>query len=199
MYIFAFHEFVGRLCCVFFKIIYPGLHIGKNFKAWGKFYLVVYGKGTISIGDDFRCVSYSNRSGIATYSRAKITAYDGARIMIGNKVAMTGAVITSKCQIDIGDDTMLSPNVVVIDSDFHVHWPPEERFNLSPAKLDKPVKIGKNVWIGTNAIVLKGVTIGDNAIIGAGSVVTGNIPANAMAAGNPARVIKYFTEEQTSG
>lgn len=60
----------------------------------------------------------------------------------------------------------------------------------------KPVVIGKNVWITTNCIILPGVKIGDNAVIGAGSVVTKDIPANSVAAGNPCKVIKHFDESQ---
>ena len=56
----------------------------------------------------------------------------------------------------------------------------------------KPIKVGNNVWIGGNVIVLPGVTIGNNTIIGAGSVVTKNIPSNVVAVGNPCRVIKQL-------
>lgn len=54
----------------------------------------------------------------------------------------------------------------------------------------KPIKIGNNVWIGGNVCVLPGVTIGDNVVIGAGSVVTKDIPANCLVAGNPGKIIK---------
>ena len=56
----------------------------------------------------------------------------------------------------------------------------------------KPVFIGKNVFIGCNCLILKGTQIGDNTTIGAGSVVSGTIPANCIVAGNPARIIKYL-------
>ncbi|MBP5615893.1 MAG: sugar O-acetyltransferase, partial [Alphaproteobacteria bacterium] len=63
---------------------------------------------------------------------------------------------------------------------------PKTRLNAIP----QPVKIGKNVLIGANSILLSGVTIGDNSVVGAGSVVTKDIPANTIAVGNPAKVIK---------
>ena len=56
-----------------------------------------------------------------------------------------------------------------------------------------PIVLGKNVWVGSNATILQGVTIGDNAVIGAGAVVTGDIPANTVAVGVPAKVIKHIS------
>ena len=63
---------------------------------------------------------------------------------------------------------------------------PEERHDLFPA----PIHIGKNVWLGANVTVLGGVTIGDNVVIAAGAVVTRDVPANTVAAGVPARVVR---------
>jgi acetyltransferase-like isoleucine patch superfamily enzyme len=70
-----------------------------------------------------------------------------------------------------------------------------EKFYSDTSNFDKEVKIGSNVWIGMNSLVLKGAVIGDNTIIAAGSTVTGEIPANCIAAGNPAIPIKYFTPQ----
>ena len=86
--------------------------------------------------------------------------------------------------IEIGDKTMIGPKVTIVTLNHDVN--PETRVNSTP----KPVKIGKNVWLGAGCIVLQGVTIGDNSVIGAGSVVTKSIPANVVAVGNPAKVIK---------
>ena len=88
--------------------------------------------------------------------------------------------------IEIGDKTMIGPNVQIYTA---VHpTNADERATL--VEKGQPVIIGKNVWIGGNATICPGVTIGDKSIIGAGSVVTKDIPANVMAAGNPCKVIK---------
>ena len=63
------------------------------------------------------------------------------------------------------------------------------------AQYNLPIKIGNNVWIGANAVVLPGVSIGDNTVIGAGSVVTKKIPANVVAVGNPCRVLREINEQ----
>lgn len=87
---------------------------------------------------------------------------------------------------------MVGPNCVIMDSDFHVPWPPELRTKYSDTDHDFDVHIGRNVWIGTNCIILKGVTIGDNSVIAAGSVLVKSVPENVLAAGNPARVVKQY-------
>lgn len=110
------------------------------------------------------------------------------RIAIGKCCLICpGTRISSASSITLGDDCMLAQNVYITDSDWHDLY---DR-SLSVGKTDE-VKIGNNVWIGDSAIVCKGVTIGDNAIIGAGAIVVKDIPANAIAAGNPASVMRYL-------
>jgi carbonic anhydrase/acetyltransferase-like protein (isoleucine patch superfamily) len=86
---------------------------------------------------------------------------------------------------------MLAQDVYITDSDWHDLY---DR-TLSVGNTHE-VKIGNNIWIGDSAIVCKGVTIGDNAIIGAGAIVVKDIPANAIAAGNPAEVIRYLDPDK---
>jgi acetyltransferase-like isoleucine patch superfamily enzyme len=111
-------------------------------------------------------------------------------IMLGKHVGLNGTVLSSRCRIEIGNDTLIAPNVIIVDSDFHAPWPAELRWTSSTLDLDREVVIGSNVWIGMNTVILKGTRIGDNAIIGAGSIVSGEIPSNCVAAGNPARPLR---------
>ncbi|MGQ4491168.1 sugar O-acetyltransferase [Streptomyces sp. SAS_281] len=88
--------------------------------------------------------------------------------------------------ITIGRDCQIGPNVQLL-TPTHPVEPAPRRDKLEAAR---PITIGDNVWLGGGAIVLAGVTIGDNSVIGAGAVVTKDIPANVVAVGNPARVIR---------
>jgi len=91
---------------------------------------------------------------------------------------------------------MLGANVTIADTDFHALEPRGRRFNKNPEAIGSaPVRIQDNVFVGTGAYILKGVTIGANSVVGAGSVVTSSIPADVIAAGNPARVIRRLSEE----
>lgn len=93
--------------------------------------------------------------------------------------------------IYIGDDCMIAPNVVIATSG-HPILPVLREHNYV---YNIPVRIGKNVWIGSGVQILPGVTIGDNSVIGAGSVVTNDIPSNVIALGMPCRVIREIGEK----
>jgi acetyltransferase-like isoleucine patch superfamily enzyme len=110
----------------------------------------------------------------------------GGTIKIGDYCLISpGVRISAEQSIQIGDNVMFAANVYVSDSDWHGIYN-----RIRPFRCTKPVVIENNVWLGERVIVNKGVRIGENSVIGAGSVVTKNIPANVIAAGNPARVIK---------
>ena len=109
----------------------------------------------------------------------------GKNIKIGKNVFINACCrFQDQGGIEIGDGSLIGHNTTIatLNHDFN----PAKRQNLTPS----PVKIGKNVWIGSDCTILPGVIIGDGSIIGAGSVVTKSIPANTIAVGNPARVIK---------
>lgn len=199
LWIFSWTWITGFVSLFFNRVCFHGLlTIGPGASAWGKLNIKIVGNGRIVIGERAHLVSDPNRSFIALYGRVQLTAYGSGRIIIGNGVALNGTAITSKKQIVIGDGTMVAPNVIIVDSDFHTKWPPESRWISPTAEFDQEVLIGRNVWIGMNSLILKGAVIGDNSIIGAGSVVTGTIPPNCIAAGNPAQPVKYLVRPDPS-
>jgi len=113
-----------------------------------------------------------------------------AKILIGERVGISGGSVCSAKEILIGNGCLIGADVLIADTDFHP-LRSSERYDSQKAFAEaKPVQIMDNVFIGARVIVLKGVTIGDGSVIGAGSVVTQDIPAGCIAAGNPCRVIR---------
>lgn len=111
----------------------------------------------------------------------------GKNVTLEKNVSL-GANITfyKTATITVGEYTMIA-NDVIIHTSTH-------DYNLHPMwlkRIDRPVKIGKHVWIGTGAIILPGVDIGDYSVVGAGAVVNRHVPEGAIVAGNPARIIKF--------
>jgi acetyltransferase-like isoleucine patch superfamily enzyme len=129
---------------------------------------------------------------------------ENACILIGKRSFINGSIIVAK-SVEIGDDVMISWGVTIVDHNSHsisfskrsedvVNWRVGKK-DWSHVKI-APVKISNKVWIGFNSIILKGVTIGEGAIVGAGSVVTKDVSAWTIVAGNPARVIREIPENE---
>ena len=116
------------------------------------------------------------------------TMTSAAHLTLGDRVGLSSSVIVAGNSIEIGEDTILGAGAMVLDNDFHAPGPGFS-WLTEYSKNSRPVKIGRGCFIGTRAIVLKGVTLGDRVVIGAGSVVTKDVPAFSIAAGNPARVV----------
>lgn len=117
--------------------------------------------------------------------------WGGAHVHFGEWVyANFNLTLVDDGHIYIGDHTMIGPNVTIATAGHPIL--PELREKEMQYNVD--VKIGRNVWIGTGAIIVPGVTIGDNTVIGAGSVVTKDIPANVVAVGNPCRVMREIND-----
>lgn len=91
--------------------------------------------------------------------------------------------------VHFGENVFIAPNVCIACAGHALC--PDERLVYNTSK---PIRIEKNVWLGTNAVVLPGITIGEGCVIGAGSVVTKDIPPFSVAVGNPARVLRSITD-----
>ncbi|MBN7797885.1 acyltransferase [Parahaliea mediterranea] len=145
----------------------PNIHIGHSFTA---------------IGEPMHRVQ------IGVWGRE-----DGAgRVEIGDCVLMSpGSRISASDEVVVGDGSMFAHGAYVTDSDWHTIYDRTVRDERVT-----PVHIGRNVWLGDHATVLKGVTIGDNTVVAARAVVTRDVPANVVVAGNPAKVVKELDPER---
>lgn len=126
------------------------------------------------------------------------TIRKGACIYIGKDSGLSGATINCAESIQIGEYVGIGANVSVYDHDFHPVNPFLRRYANDENIQSAPIVIEDYVWIAANSIILKGVHIGKGAVIGAGSVVTKDVPAFTIYAGNPARYVKdvEITDEQ---
>ena len=141
---------------------------------------------------------------VSCYAGCSFAIGTNGRCTVGDFTLMNGALVMAEELIEIGSYCLISWNVGIADSDFHPIDPTQRRIDacaLAPYYKERPprppirtapVRIADNVWIGMNAVILKGVTIGENAVVAAGSVVSKNVAANTVVAGNPAVVVKQL-------
>src|SRR5213596_4156161 len=158
----------------------------------------------VEFGDGFYCESAQSfrklrsKKNCAVVIGKHVSCYAGCSFAIGNDgqctigdfTLLNAALIMAEEKIEIGSYCLVSWNVGLADSDFHPLAPAQRLIDAQalapyfktrpprPKLKTAPVKIGDNVWIGMNAVILKGVAIGDNSIVAAGAVVTKSIPAN---------------------
>lgn len=129
------------------------------------------------------------KSGTSIASGANITVQSG-RLDIGNNVFVgIGSIIVAKESIIIGNDALIAEYVVIRDQD--------HRYGSGPIKdagfITGPISIGRDVWIGCKATILRGVSIGDHSVVAAHAVVNEDVPSGVIVAGIPARIIKKIS------
>lgn len=164
------------------KMYFWGIKCGKNLTVNGNIIIFKHANSRIKIGNKctFNSLNHYNYRGI-NHCCILQTGAENAEINIGDNCGFSGVSIISKYKVTIGNHVNIGANSAIGDCDDH-----PDLYKTKPA----PILIKDNVWIGMNVIILKGVTIGENTVIGAGSIVTKDIPANVVAAGNPCKVIK---------
>lgn len=139
----------------------------------------------IGINCKFRSSQASNLIGLNR--RCSVYVHQNASLTIGNNCGFSATSIGCFEAISIGNNVRVGANTTITDSDWHA--------SDSRTHGPKPVRIGNDVWVGANVMILKGVSIGNNVIIGAGSVVSTDIPDNCIAVGNPCRVKRQIKPE----
>ena len=166
---------------------YWGVALGDNCEFYGRTLFRRAPASSLVIGERciFRSAVWSNQVGVDRPCQLS-TLRPGAHLLIGHNCGFSGTVLGAAESIVLGDRVVCGANVTITDTDWHGTRPEERR----DAGKSAPVEIGDDVWIGLNALVLKGVRIGQGAVIAAGSVVTRDVPEGVIAAGNPAVVVR---------
>lgn len=191
---FKFNTFLPR---PFIKL--NGVKMGKGIRMIGWPFIFRFPDAEILIGNNclIRSNFWSNLLGL--YQRTIIIAKRHSSIRIGNDVGISGSTIYAWDHIEIGDHTRIGANCKILDSDLHPLDLADRNADNFDAVKTAPIIIGDSCFIGCNCLILKGVSIGRGAVIGAGSVVTHDIPEFAVAAGNPAKVIRVNSTDISKG
>jgi len=174
-----------------------GVEFGSFLCVRNRIYIRKEKDSEIRIGDNFLFLSGACINPLSRNIRGCLATNAGAKLTIGNNVGISSASIWAHQQITIHDHVNIGANCIIMDSDAHSLNPMHRRDTNIDAqnKVNSPIEIGEDCLIGMNSIILKGVHIGARTVIGAGSVVTKDIPADCIAAGNPCKVIKYLNEQ----
>lgn len=154
---------------IYLKI--KGVEIDAGSKFYGFPKILKHRGSTIKIGSKFEDRNWwdSNPLGV-NHPTIICTWAKKARITIGDNVGITGGSIVAAQEVNIGSGTLIGANTLIIDSDFHPIKSLRRRYDTKNIG-SSPIRIGKNVFIGTNCTILKGALIPDNAVVPAGSVV----------------------------
>lgn len=156
-----------------------------------------YNGGKITIGKGFTCNNkfILNSVGLLQPCLFNINT-EGSRIIIGNNVGISGSTINATTSVSIGDNTIIGSGCLITDTDSHPILAEHRLLQYGGAQYTKhaPIVIEDNVFIGARSIIMKGVHIGNGSVVGAGSVVTKDVPANVIVAGNPAKIIKHINQ-----
>lgn len=172
-----------------------GVHVDGRVRAWGPTVVMRYPGSRIAFRNGVDLISSAKRAWFAPPSSPVWirTTSPQASIEIGERVSITGATIACRStSVTVGEGTMIAVDVTITDTDSHALWPADSRRATPAIDEDRPVSIGCDVWLAKGCTVLKGVTIGDGAVVGTMSVVTGDLPANCLAVGSPARVVRML-------
>jgi acetyltransferase-like isoleucine patch superfamily enzyme len=167
-----------------------GAVFGAGWRFYGLPIIQKHRDSTLVVGKNanLRSTVRSNPLG-ANHACVLSTRHANAVLTIGDDFGMTGGSIVCEERLTIGNRVTIGANSILTDTDFHPIDYQLRQTNPTDGKT-APIVIEDDVFIGMNVLVLKGVTIGARSVVGAGSVVTRDVPADSVVAGNPANVIR---------
>jgi len=173
-----------------------GVSVGQGTRFAGLPLFAVLRKGQIRIGARVVLASCSEATALGVTQPVILRCLTPqASITIGDDCGLSGTVICAARQVVIGKRCLAGANVTIFDTDFHPHEPENRRYAVPDwDKISAPVTIGDDVFLGTGAIIQKGVSIGHGAIVAARSVVVQDVPAMTIVGGHPAKVLRRLDE-----
>lgn len=170
-----------------------GCHVGENLATSGLCSFKARSSESIRIGSNVRFLAGWRTNRVGLSGPVLLQTFGNGRIEIGDFSGGSACVLSSRSKISIGCHVNLGGNVRIYDHDFHALEHEKRRLPLEeqePYIRTLPVEIGNDVFVGANAILLKGVKIADRTIVAAGAVVfKGDYPPDSLLAGNPAKII----------
>lgn len=166
--------------------------LGPNSQMMQPWHIRISGR-EIRLGKSAHIIAGADRPvSLTTWALTGESGERQGRINIGDYVLLCpGVRIDSGCEVSIADNCMLAAGVYITDADWHGLYDRTQVIGASGA-----VCLDDNVWVGDGATICKGVRIGRNAVVGAGAVVTRDVPANTVVAGNPATEVKKLDADK---
>ena len=178
--------------CNAITIKYRSVKVGKQVRLNGR--IRIYGRGQIQIGDRVRINSGRRFNPIGGDTTVILNSSVHGKIVIGEGSGLSNCTIVSRESVTIGRDVRIGGSAHIYDTDFHAISFEDRILHEDRNSKNSPVVIEDGAFIGSSAIILKGVTIGAHSVIGAGSVVAKDVPAGEIWAGNPASFVKKIEQ-----
>ena len=172
------------------QFAWHGVAWGRDWRIFGRPILQRHRGSQINLGDGLSLRSWPRSNPLAPTAPVVLsTRRADAELTIGDDCGFTGTTLVAADRVVIGDRVLVGGNASIVDFDFHPLTPEARAENIN-AGTAAPIVIEDDVFVGVDALILKGVTVGEGAVVGAGSVVTQDVSPRTVVAGNPATVVR---------
>ena len=172
------------------QFAWHGVAWGRDWRIFGRPILQRHRGSQINVGDGLSLRSWPRSNPLAPTAPVVLsTRRADAELTIGDDCGFTGTTLVAADRVVIGDRVLVGGNASIVDFDFHPLTPEARAENIN-AGTAAPIVIEDDVFVGGDALILKGVTVGEGAVVGAGSVVTQDVSPRTVVAGNPATVVR---------
>ena len=192
-FIRAFARISGKLSFLVYQIVFANIELNRGARFVSFPSVFASNSSKIILEENVVLNSLNFGYHLNMYSKVKLLA-DGknSKIVIGKNTRIHGSCIHAQGEIVIGDNCLIAANCQIFDSNAHELSMANPTSRINTIDQPKKIEIGNNVWLGTGCIILPGAKIGNGSVIAANSVVKGEVPANCLFGGNPAKLLKQY-------